>query len=1277
MTGGRIYWGTGTTLQNAENIIFAQPPALNEWTTAVSTDPNANSLTIDMGSFEADSNAGPWVVEILFTATVQNTPFADALFLTNQATWEYNNTFSSSVNSDDIDQIQLSAPKVLITKGVVATNGDGSFDPTTLAKPADVTFSDPGLGPADSLAITGDVDAGEMFNDPIDGDLIDADGGDLVTFAVSAYNIGGSAAYDLQVRDTLAGTGFIAPASIAAMNLQVWSGTGTRLTDGSEYTARLNGGELEIDFDHDLGILDGDRRGDLIDGTAGDDVFIITYDLQVDNETSIDADIIEVGSDHTNTASIAYYTGQQIALNDNGTPGDPADDFPDPDFNWVDPTDPPNDQATVTIDEPIISKVLIGTTIDDGSSGTGNDEPGVNENLEAVIGETVDYRVTVDIPEGFTPSFAIQDSLDPGLALVSINSISVNGGATTQNSFPGVTPATPITDTSNSNISYSENVGGRDILRIDFGDITNLETDDSDPETIVVEYTAIVVNNSGNQSTLAETPVNSPYLNNSVQAQWGTGDFVNQLVPTETISVIEPALEVLKSVSVNGGPSAPDEASGDSGDSVTYTFVIRHTPSRSEADAFDVQFSDTLPAATFVDFSDVDFFAGTNVSVIDSNTGVDALDSNDFRIQNGTLQFALAGDTNADTIDIEWGRTITLSITGELEANQDVGNLIENDADITWSSLAGPTSGNSNLSGFVTSGDSERDGSGGINNYSDTDPADILIGSNSIDKTLVDSEFTQPFDPSNPDQFLLVNDSDQLNSRREVVIGEELTYQLVITLAEGISQNLNITDTLDPGLSLVSIDSIGLSSPADIDITNSNISDLQAALQIDDPTDSNFINYNHSASGEDILGISLGTISNNNVENDTAETITITYTAMVTDIAINEGLGSGTQGSQLDNSAELTWGGSVGGSDSDSAIDVEVIEPAIEVLKTDSIGGSGDAGDEIIYTITIQHLPTSENEAFDVSLTDMLPSEVDFSEINFSTGANISVSDNDSNPLTYNDFLIDNDVLQFALGGISSADTIDMPFGREITVALTGTLIQGVQAGELIENEAEVSWSSIDGERLDHSGFVPDSDTAEDQERTYDASAINQITIATPSFEKALTDPTDTDATIGETVSYDLVVTVPEGTTNNVVLNDDLPDGMSFLSASLVTEADESDYLTTDFAGTVPNLAVTTTGLNGADVTIALGNVEATGSLATANNQFVVRVVALVLDVSSNDGLTPGQTVLVNDADMTYATSTGTVVDETTEPGLGDSTPDDNTVTVIEPNCRSTKLSIS
>ncbi len=56
------------------------------------------------------------------------------------------------------------------------------------------------------------------------------DGADLVPLRLPWPTPGPITAYGLEVRDTLPGTGFLTPASIDAMNLQVWSGTGTKLT---------------------------------------------------------------------------------------------------------------------------------------------------------------------------------------------------------------------------------------------------------------------------------------------------------------------------------------------------------------------------------------------------------------------------------------------------------------------------------------------------------------------------------------------------------------------------------------------------------------------------------------------------------------------------------------------------------------------------------------------------------------------------------------------------------------------------------------------------------------------------------------------------------------------------------------------------------------------------------------------------------------------------------------------------------------------------------------
>ena len=114
------------------------------------------------------------------------------------------------------------------------------------------------------------------------------------------------------------------------------------------------------------------------------------------------------------------------------------------------------------------------------------------------------------------------------------------------------------------------------------------------------------------------------------------------------------------------------------------------------------------------------------------------------------------------------------------------------------------------------------------------------------------------------------------------------------------------------------------------------------------------------------MTFSLGDITNADRDNATPETITITYEAVVQNVAGN------TRGTLLNNSAALTWtGGSIAAASADA---VRVVEPLFAVTKTAS-AGTGDSGDTIDYTITIANPVHADGaDAFDVHLEDVVPS---------------------------------------------------------------------------------------------------------------------------------------------------------------------------------------------------------------------------------------------------------------------------------------------------------------
>ncbi len=1112
-------------------------------------------------------------IDILFTVTVTNDPFADGIFLTNQVRGTEDGTPLVNSDTDAIVQVVLDQPVLDITKGVVETDNDVVDGTTpTFSQNADVDdyFTEPGGAGSRLDGVT--ISSAWLAGNDIDTDLTGIDAGDTVTFAVVVENTGHFDAYDVVISDDLP-NGFITPATAGDMNFAITTGSGALLTAGSDYTFTLGANSFSLELADTAmdGAIEGLSTANPEDDNTGDNVIIITYDL-------VAAASVAPLQQISNTATLEQYTNYDEA--------DPADNHIPAGVS---------DDATVSIAEPIIEKVLVGTSIDNG----------INENTEAVIGETLQYRVTITVPEGETPDLRILDSLDPGLALVSIDSITLSAGLTAANAF-----ATPVTSPG-GDISYTENVGGSDSLAINFGTVSNSTDSNDTSETITIEYTALVLNTTGNQSTISE---GGPNLNNAVQAEWqsnGSTQTASQDAPTATVSVIEPALEINKSVTVEGATD-PDQVSGDEGDTMSYTIVIQHA-GNSETDAFDVSLEDSLPA---------EIVSPTIANVTDS-AGI--LTGADFFLDGGSvlrLDPSSANVTADGTIDIPYdsGRVITVVISGTLATTLNVGDLIENDANLDWSSLSGDTAGNIDISGFVTTGDVERDGSGGVNNYTDSDPADILIGLNSVDKILVNSELSTEPDAPPTSNLVAPNDADGINNGREAVIGETLTYQLTITLAEGDSPDFHLLDTLDPGLSLVSIDSLELSSP---DISGTNIPDLQAAvagaLSIDDPSDSSFVTYTHNSGGNDTLDINFGDVVNSNSLNTVAETITFTYTAMVTDVPGNTGAGSNAPGTQLDNAAQVQWDNTNGDpvtSDPDSADSIEVIEPELNIVKDVNVAGSGDAGDTVTYTITVAHAGTSEADAYDIQLDDVFDTQLTSLQIDSALIGGSDVAG----------------ALELSGTTLSTTGDLDLLFGQQLVLTISGILAQSVQPGEEIENTADLTWTSMDGDQTDRSGFV---DNGEDQERATAASDDADFTTPSPTIDKL----GGGSYTIGDSVVYDIVVTVPEGTINNLTVLDQLPDGLIYDSYTV----DQASA----FSGTLNLMAFASDAEDGNDLLFEFDPIIALSSPdGTADNAFIITVNAIVANIGPNvDGGT-----LENTATLSYDDGEGVRQDITDDP---------------------------
>ncbi|GJL80448.1 MAG: hypothetical protein DHS20C01_00820 [marine bacterium B5-7] len=1268
-TAGEILYGPDFNLHQIVGLTTSYTDPI------VTIDTTNNSLTFDFGASYEEPNEDPAVDVVLdfyITLTVQDLPVNEEFLFTNTSQVLTDNSFGETNIGESIVFIEYVAPMLNITKGVVATSNTNA----TLQNPGGSTYVEPPVqndgGVVDFSATTPGTSGNAIaFNGSyvnpaeidtygaLNANALNVDGDDWVRYALTVQNEGGGEAHDVVVRDTLpqynvgSGDGYMLPGDGSdpfddgggnfGINLQVYSGTGALLigtTDFSsspsaDYQAQIVGGELIIKFNEDpsIQVLDGSRVENDINGSGttpvdGDEVYIITYDLKLDNdgsETPAGNEDVIVGTTEQNAAIITQYYA---------TADDPVDPNPGDDNDPTDPVrtnrggdadgdgfiDAPNfDTADVSTPEPIVDKFLVNTEFTDESDATADNQlanpvdNGINNAREAVIGEKVKYKVTITIPEGQVPAAVLRDTLDPGLALVSIDKITRSSeditlsGATSYADDPDQAGTDNLLvngiDGSDVNVLNGVSQGGVFRFQLALGTINNTNTDNSVVETISIEYTAIVLNVPSNQSTLRE---GGPQLNNAAQLRWdgpddnsNVGNGGSEQSNTDranTINIIEPVLEVDKQVTVDGsGPSELEQSDGS--DNITYTIVIRHE-SDSEVDAFDVNFSDVLPVE----------LGGVSFSAVDNLTNDVSLL---FQLNTGTLE-------SVAPFDLLFGESITITVTGTLiDTETVVGELINNTASIDWSSLDGDLADGDLADDFVDTdlggtgdfnesfADSERtgivsDGPGGtVNDYNDSDGADIQISVPTVSKEIIATSVDE-------------SGNDLLS---QATIGETVTYRVTLTIPEGSTPRARLIDNMNQGLEFVSLDLLKAYNSGVLDAGDGNpgTDDTAAAKMLSDGIAFNDRTYtaavtgNSADPGGQTITINIGDLLNQDIDNNVIQTVVFEYTARVVNIVENQ------HGDALDNSAKGVWDpdGNIN-TDNDEETDefsttLNVVEPSVAITKDAEFEEAGtvpdfndttiigDAGDDVYFKI-IFTAAADRPVAHEVRLFDDLSALDDY--VDFTTlGTNgvISVTDNltAGAPLTTSDFQIVDLTLAGARLELVDASGVDMGptegvggVAREITVIIGGTLRDYVNPEQVLNNQAGIEWTSLEtpedapndagsdsNERTGPSGS--DGNTpATNPPNDYVSTADDSVTVDTVVPVKTIVatseahtatgehDTNDADVAVGEVVRYRLWVQVPEGTTEDLVIRDNLPDGLQFLNDDTSTVALLSDSAT-------------------------------------------------------------------------------------------------------------------
>ncbi|QGJ68626.1 Hypothetical protein PBC10988_2870 [Planctomycetales bacterium 10988] len=803
-----------------------------------------------------------------------------------------------------------------------------------------------------------------------------------------------------------------------------------------------------------------------------------------------------------------------------------------------------------------------------------------NSNTQAVIGEIVTYSVTIDLPEGVVEELFLEDLLDPGMAFLDFLSITPSSGDITTNvagGFPGVLAGVSVTS-----------FGRR--MTLDLGNVTNANTDNSIPESITLVYRAVVINSSDSQRGNDK--------NNRAEIDYddAVGNVLTDHASAANIRILEPVLTVDKTV---------NQATGDSGDQIEYLITVTNDGSVSDGtDAYDVTLSDLLPGG--VTFVSLDFVSGLMA---------------DF-------------ETPGANVGLVWnlfevGQTSTYRVTVDVNANLAPGLTITNTAEIEWTSLptdvTTPQSPYNSLS-VERTGDT-MDPGGAVNDYRDSEDADFTIVEPMISKTIEDPNT----DTSRIDTGTGQGDPALV----DLAIGEIVTYTLRVYVPE-VQTDLVVLDNLFPNANVQmeylssSVFSIG-GNTTNGAMGGGNLTVSMLAVG----------DVGSFDGGANTVTFDFGSVTNSATAGtadpmDDANSIVLLVTARVANVPdnINKDVHTNVATVIFDDGNNP----GMDRMDTDS-VQTDIVEPILNITKSANTS-TADAGDTITYTVTVNHLnPNVDSRltAYDLRITDL----IDDPYLELVVGS-VMVSGG-------------TDVLTILEGNTSgdtqvtvATDQLDLGTSV-ITITYNVIVLNAAPPNTNLENTAEVDWDNLPGS-------LPDS-SPDPYERRPDDTATETVLTTSPTVSKVISpipnatsldttgsgehDPSLVDLAIGETVSYDLVITLTEGQTS-LSVEDVLPPGLSYVSHQIVLSATTNLTLTNN-----PPLFTNSSGTLNFDFSTVT---NAPDGAVDADDQLIIRLIALVENQPSNvDAAVKTNTVTVD-------FSTGTVSDsvdvEVVEPEL-------------------------
>ncbi|WP_166219362.1 VCBS domain-containing protein [Pseudomonas atagonensis] len=396
----------------------------------------------------------------------------------------------------------------------------------------------------------------------------------------------------------------------------------------------------------------------------------------------------------------------------------------------------------------------------------------------------------------------------------------------------------------------------------------------------------------------------------------------------------------------------------------------------------------------------------------------------------------------------------------------------------------------------------------------------------------------------------------------DLVIGESMRYDIVVTLPEGTTQNLRIEDLIPPGMRLDTTFNGGLGYQI---ITTRAGSGALGADFAGSVVISGFTGIGGALGADGVDGRWTFSVSSVSADNQTGNnTFVIRLQLVANNVIANQANVS------LQNNAQLIFS-DPDGDTPNGAVSVDrnvaltggqptvtVREPTLQInqVLTSTSNPSGyDQGDTVTFTITISNgNGNTDFSAFDISFLDTLPtqlSNVTLLGVLYQNGAT-------------NNGGVDFEIVGGQLRSVSGAN-IDIAKGGSIVLRLTGIVNASAAAQSNIVNVANVQWTSLDGgqagERTGVDGAL-NGGTLNDYRNlstllipVAQAIQISRVgglpDTAAPSPTTAIVE----QVTVGEVIRYRVVVLVPEGNNPNYQVQITLANGLQFISPDALVNA--------------------------------------------------------------------------------------------------------------------------